>query len=136
MRAWKSFKVDSRGQTYVFKSKIALEIQKWVQNNQLSSLPSNDFFKKLIFGTTKLDILLIFEFLCQHICINKTRFEKFNCRSFRISWNINKMLKTVQFFHMFYRYYSYNRLLSPSLSVCISERRSWNIPNIAKSLIK
>ena len=34
-------------QTYVFQSKIAQGIPKWVQNNQLSSLPSNVFFKKL-----------------------------------------------------------------------------------------
>ena len=47
------------------------------------------------------------------------QFKKINCRTFRISWNITKMLKTEQFFYMwlfifenqvFSCYYSYNRL--------------------------
>ena len=54
LRTWKSFKVDLSGQTYVFKTKIAQGIQKWVQNNQLSSQPSTDFFKKLFFGKKKM----------------------------------------------------------------------------------
>ena len=36
-----------REQTYVFKTKIGQGIQKWVQNNQLLTLPSTNFFKKL-----------------------------------------------------------------------------------------
>ena len=47
LRALKTSRSCSRRQTYVFQSKIAQGIQKWVQNNQLLSLPSNDFFKKL-----------------------------------------------------------------------------------------
>ena len=47
LRALKTSRSCSRRQTYVFQSKIAQGIQKWVQNNQLSSLPSNVFFKKL-----------------------------------------------------------------------------------------
>ena len=46
----RAFIVDSRGQTYVFKPKIALGIQIWVQNNQLSWVPSTDFFKKLFWA--------------------------------------------------------------------------------------
>ena len=34
------------------------------------------------------------------ICMDKLdQFRKFNCRTFRIRWNITKMLKTEQFFH-------------------------------------
>ena len=34
------------------------------------------------------------------ICMDKLdQFRKFNCRKFRIRWNITKMLKTEQFFH-------------------------------------
>ena len=58
-----------RGQTYVFKTKNAQGIQKWVQNNQWSALPSTydtTIFQKTIFGpkksSKKLDVLLIFEF--------------------------------------------------------------------------
>ena len=47
-----------------------------------------------------IDVFLIFEFFWQYIWINQTSFKKFNCRMFRISWNITKMLKTEQFFHM------------------------------------
>ena len=47
LRALKTSRFCSRRQTYVFQSKIAQGIQKWVQNNQLSSLLSNVFFKKL-----------------------------------------------------------------------------------------
>ena len=54
----------------------------------------------IIQSTKKLDVLLIFEFLWQYIWINQTSFKKSNCRMFSISWNITKMLKTEQFFHM------------------------------------
>ena len=47
LRALKTSQSCSRCQTYVFESRIAQGIQKWVQNNQLLELPSNDFFKKL-----------------------------------------------------------------------------------------
>ena len=47
LRALKTSRSCSRRQTYVFQSKIAQGIHKWVQNNPLSSLPSNVFFKKL-----------------------------------------------------------------------------------------
>ena len=47
LRALKTSRSSSSRQTYVFQSKIAQGIQKSVQNNQLLSLPSNVFFKKL-----------------------------------------------------------------------------------------
>ena len=40
------------------------------------------------------------EFLYKNIWIFKTSFEKFDCRTFWISWEINKKLKTVDFFIM------------------------------------
>ena len=46
-RVLKSSLWDSQWQTYVFQSKIAWGIQKWVQNNLLASLPITIFFKKL-----------------------------------------------------------------------------------------
>ena len=61
------------------------------------------FFQKTVFRqkklSKKLDILLIFEFLWQYIWISNSSLKKFNFRTFRISWNITKMLKTDQFFH-------------------------------------
>ena len=42
----------------------------------------------------------ILEFLYKHIWIFKTSFEKFDCRTFWISWEINKKLKTIDFFNM------------------------------------
>ena len=45
--AWKSFKVNTRRQTYVLKTKIAQGTHIWVQNNQLSTLPSTNVFKRL-----------------------------------------------------------------------------------------
>ena len=47
LRVLKASLWDSRCQTYVFETKIAQVIQKWVQKYQLQTLPSNDFFKKL-----------------------------------------------------------------------------------------
>ena len=47
LRVLKTSLWNPRCQTYVFKTKIAQGIQKWFQNNQFQTLPSNDFFKKL-----------------------------------------------------------------------------------------
>ena len=47
LRVLKTSQSCSRRQICVFQSTMTQGIQKWVQNNQLSSLPSNDFFKKL-----------------------------------------------------------------------------------------
>ena len=70
--------------------------------------------KKII---KKLDILLSFEFLWQNIWINGTKFKKINSRTFRISWNITKIIKTEQFFHICLRsrkaYCSYNSKKTP-----------------------
>ena len=92
LRALKTCLLDPRCQTYVFKTQITWGIQKWVQNNQLSSLP-----KKTVFGAIKssktLDILMIFELLWQCIWLNYTSLKK-NCRKLRISWNT----KMINFF--------------------------------------
>ena len=42
----------------------------------------------------------ILEFLYKHIWIFKTRFKKFDVRTFWISWKMYKKLKTVDFFNM------------------------------------
>ena len=42
----------------------------------------------------------ILEFLYKHIWIFETNFEKFDYRTFWISWELNKKLKTVDFFNM------------------------------------
>ena len=69
------------------------------------------------------------------IYMNKLdQFKKINCRTFRISWNITKMLKTEQFFHMFSCYYSFNRLFRTS-NTWFSKIKShiwknWSIFNI------
>jgi hypothetical protein len=47
LRALKTFGSCSRRQTYFFQSRMTQGIQTWVQNSQLSSLPSNYIFKKL-----------------------------------------------------------------------------------------
>ena len=47
LRVLKTSIWDPMYQTYVFESRIAQRIQKWVQNNQFSTPLSNDFFKKL-----------------------------------------------------------------------------------------
>ena len=66
----------------------------------------SDFFQKTVFGTKKSSkkwtFLLIFEFLSQHIWIRWTSFKKFHFRTFKISWNITKMLKTKQFFNEYF----------------------------------
>ena len=80
-----------------FESKILQGIQKWIQNNKLSSLPN-----------ANCNVLLIFTFLCQCKCINKTSFDEFHCK---FSWNITKMLNTDQFFNMWF-FISENQLIS------------------------
>ena len=44
----------------------------------------------------KWNLLLIFEFLCQYMCIST---KKIDCRTSRICWKITKILKTRLFFH-------------------------------------
>ena len=53
LRAWTSFDVPSWMQTLIFKTKIALGIQKWVQTNQFQVPPVSDFFK-LLFSAPKI----------------------------------------------------------------------------------
>ena len=47
LRVLKTCLWDPRCQIYVFESRIAYGIYKWVQNNQFQTPLSNDFFKKL-----------------------------------------------------------------------------------------
>ena len=88
LRALKTSWTCSRRQTYVFQSKIAQEIQKWVQNNQLLSLPSNVFFKKL-FSAPKIikkNVCFVDFWIFMVISMDKVdQFIENNCRNFRIS---------------------------------------------------
>ena len=103
LRALKTCRSCSRRQTYVFQSKIAQGIQKWDQNNQLSLLPSNVFFK-IQFSAPKIikkNVRFVDFWIFMVIYMDKVdQFIENNCRNFRISWNITKMLKTNQFFHV------------------------------------
>ena len=65
--------------------------------------PISDFFKSL-FSTPKI-IKKIGHFvdfwILMAIYMDKLdQFKKFNCRTFRITWNITKIIKTEQFFHI------------------------------------
>ena len=44
----------------------------------------------------------ILEFLCRYTCIFRTISEKFNCRTIRINWEIEKKLKNVDFFTCYF----------------------------------
>ena len=58
---------------------------------------SKNYFqhKKIV---KKWDLLLIFEFLCQYMCISKTNSEKYDCRTFRIVEKLQKYWKLNYFF--------------------------------------
>ena len=93
--ALKTSRSCSKCQTYVFESRIAQGIQKWVQNNQLPALLSNVFFQKNIFGT-KNHQKKTRRFVDFRI-YKSISSEKFDCRTSRICWKITKVLKNVIF---------------------------------------
>ena len=70
---------------------MALLLGVWEKKKRLKFWPRNYFF------SSKNRIL---EFLYEHIWIFKTRFKKFDVRTFWISWKMYKNLKTVDFFNM------------------------------------
>ena len=53
LRVLKTSRSCSRRQTYIFQIRMTQGIQKWVQNNQLLSLPNGHFFK-LLFSVQKI----------------------------------------------------------------------------------
>ena len=87
LRAWKSFDDTTCCQTPIFKSQIIVGNGFWSQTNQLSTpllvILTKNYFR-LQKSSKKLEVLMIFEILCQYMCINTTSSEKFDCRTSRI----------------------------------------------------
>ena len=94
---WKHPHPAPGGTPMFFKAECPKEFKNRLKTiSWISVLPSNVFFKKLFLPpkmVKKMDVLLIFEFLCQYKCISKTSSEKFDCRTSRICWKITKILK-------------------------------------------
>ena len=100
---WKHPNSAPGGRPMFFKAKLPKESKNGFKTISCRRYPVMFFSKNYFWhqkSSKQLDVLLIFEFLCQYKWINKTSFNKFNCRTFRISWNTTKILKTDQFFNM------------------------------------